>query len=239
MPYTTTQLVNESFYLSSVVSEEFETVSGYQLNEGIDLLNKLISFKAVDDRLIPFFTTYNFDATSSPSTEKYNIPGLIEVETLTFVWQTIRYPMQLLSRSEYFATGRANNISTLPSCYFIEKRLGGCDLYMYPLPNIDYTFEIHGKFRLVPVVQGENLLLKYDTFYIEYLRYALADYICQEYQIDNPAQNKMRLKEYESKLYDNSPIDFTMKKSSILQNSCGGPDIYYQANILKGWFPPR
>jgi hypothetical protein len=238
MPYTTTNLITDAFYLSSVLSEEFETITGYQINKGLQLLNDFIEFKTAQDRLIPFISTVFFDAISSPETEKYAIPGLIEVETLTFTWQTIRYPMRVLTRSQYFGTGRANNIDTLPNTYFVEKRLGGADIYLYPLPNLDYTFEIKGKFSLVPLALGQDVYLFYPKYYIPYLKYGLADYICQDYQIDFPQKNKDQLNKYECNLYDNSPVDFSMQKTSILQSSTGNTDIYYRANILKGWNPP-
>lgn len=75
----------------------------------------------------------------------------------------------------------------------------------------------------------------YDTSYIEYLRYALAQYMCSEYGIlFNPESEKI-LKAMERKLMYISPPDLSMEKLSIL---CAGSSINWaDVNIGKGWRP--
>lgn len=232
MAYTTTQLVTRSWYLSGVVARDFETVTGDQLNDGLDMLNAFIAIKTADQRLIPYYTEYSFSAVVGQ--EKYFIPDLILAETLAFDLNQVRYPMLLVQRHEYFGSSRANNVLSLPYQYYIERAFEGSNLYMYFFPDQTYQFKIHGKFSLANVTLGQDLSLTLDQYYLEYLRYGLAQYMCQEYNIVFQQQNNEYLMQLEKILFDISPIDFTVQKKSMLQRQ-QGPDIYGQVNIGKGW----
>jgi hypothetical protein len=75
----------------------------------------------------------------------------------------------------------------------------------------------------------------YDTSYIEYLRYALAQYMCSEYGIlFNPESEKI-LTSMKRKLMYMSPPDLTMIKTSILTQSTGIN--YGDCNLGRGWRP--
>jgi hypothetical protein len=75
----------------------------------------------------------------------------------------------------------------------------------------------------------------FDTSYIEYLRYALAEYMCSEYGIlFNPESAKI-LKKMERKLMYISPPDLTMFKTSILTQGTGIN--WGDVNIGRGWRP--
>lgn len=234
MTTTTRELITKSWYLSGIVARSLQTVSGEQISDGLELLNSLLSFKTVDDRKIPYFTKYDF--VSVQGQEEYFIPGLIQAETLTFELDTVRYSMRHELRVRYFGTPRANNVQSLPYIYHVERALGGANLFMYYLPNKIYNFELYGNFSLLDVTLDQDLELVLDKFYIEYLRYLLADYICDDYNISFPLKSAERLKAYEAHLTDVSPMDLSMQKKSILQKGTG-VDYYADANILKGWRP--
>ena len=235
MAETTRELIIKSWYLSGIVSRETQTVSGEQISDGLDILNSLLAFKTVDDRKIPYFTEYNFTAVIGQ--EKYFIPGLIEMETLTFVINTIRYSMKKMKRKEYFSSPRANNVKSLPYQYHVEKDLGGSNLYMYFLPDKLYEFTSYAQFSLSQVTLNQDLNLILDGFYLEYLRYLLASHLCEFYGYSLPISIEKRLASYEGKMIDVSPIDFSMQKISILQRSNTG-SFYGNANIGKGWTAP-
>jgi hypothetical protein len=234
VPYTTNELITRSWYLSGVVARDLATVSGDQLNDGLNMLNALLSFKTSDQKLIPYFDDYEFNAVINQ--EKYFIPNLILTETLTFDLNTVRYQMTHQNRYQYFGTPRAQDVSSLPYIYHCERTKGGTNLFMYFLPNDTYPFTIHGKFSLANVVLGQDLSLTLDPFYIEYLRYALGEYMAQEYNIMFQPGPAAQLKAYEAMLVDTSPIDFTMRKQSALQRR-EGPDIYALANLSVGYLP--
>jgi hypothetical protein len=236
MPTTARQLITKSFYLSGIVSRDLQTVSGSKLLDGLDLLNSILSFKTVDNGKIPYFIEYNFNTVTGQ--EKYFIPGLVSCETLTWLLNTnVRMPMQSKERVAYFGIPRVQDITSLPYCYHIEKCLGGSNLFIYFIPNQIYPFTMYGKFSLEEVEDADtDLELTFDKFFIEYIRYLLASYICEFYEIDVPSAIFRRLSEYESQMKDRSPIDFSMKKRSTLgTRNC--PDIYGIANLGNGWGP--
>lgn len=237
---TTRELITNSFYLSGIVARELQVLEGSQLNDGFDLLNSLLAFKTADQSKIPYYDKYDFTAItdSIPGTnnEKYFIPGLIECETLTFTINTVRYPMAPLERKVYFGRPRANNVTSLPYSYHIERTLGGANLFMYYLPSTTYPFELYGSFSLNSVTLDQDLSLTLDFFYLEYLRYLLASYICEFYEVDFPNSARTRLGEYENLMIDISPQDFSLQKLSTL-SARRRPGFYGMANIGVGFVP--
>lgn len=76
----------------------------------------------------------------------------------------------------------------------------------------------------------------YDTSYIEYLRYALAQYMCSEYGIlFNPESEKI-LTSMKRKLMYMSPPDLTLTKTSILCADSPGFN-WGDVSIGRGWRP--
>src|ERR1700760_1714349 len=101
MPYTVRQLITRAYYLSSIVSEQYQTVSGFQIGEGLGLLNELLSLYALDKQLIPYYKFGEF--VGIVEQESYFVSGLILCDSLTFELQIVRYSMERLERKAYFA----------------------------------------------------------------------------------------------------------------------------------------
>ncbi len=235
MPYPATQLITRSWYLSGIVARDEEDVSGDQMNDGLEMLNSVLAIKAADQRMIPYYNDVDFLGVVGQ--EKYFIENLLLVESLTFTISTVRYSMIPEPRRQYFASPRANDILSLPFQYHVERTLGGSNIYMYFQPQDPYPFKVWGKFALLKVNSLlQDLSLTLDQFYIEYLRYALAQYMCQEYNIMFSPENRDALMSLENTIFDISPIDFTMSKLSFFTGS-GGTDIYAQVNIGKSMTP--
>lgn len=233
MAYSALTLITRSWYLSGIVARNLETVSGDQITDGLFLLNALLDFKASDIRLIPYFTRYA--GVFIVGQEEYFIQNLYEIETMTFNLGSVRYPMVEVNRDMYFGSGRVNNIQSLPFSYHLEREKDGSRIYVYFLPNQAYTFNLSGKFALTNVVLGTDLTTVYDEFYIEYLRYALAQMMCNEYNIAFAPEKLDMLKKYEKKLMDVSPPDLTIKKTGIIGNQVVMN--WAQANVGLGYTP--
>lgn len=231
MSYTVTQLVSNSFYLSGIVSRGDEILSGEQLYEGLGLLNELLSMKTANQRLIPYFKEYNFSAEGGVN--KYFIPHLVFEETLTFYINSVRFSTYSQTRKAFQGSSQAENITSLPYKWHMERRKGGADLYIYFSPDLDYPMTLWGKFSLEDVALNEDLLLIYDRYYIGYLRYALAEYICHEYNVIFSPQADKKLAEFENTLMDISPIDMSVTKRTMFpaQSSIN----YAIANISNGF----
>ncbi len=233
MAYTALQLINRAYFLSQVVSRELQTVGGDQENDGLFLLNALLDFKSTDVRLIPYYrrSTFNFVL----GQEEYFIQDLLLIDAMTFNIGVVRYPLQNMSRYQYFGTARVDGIQSLPYQYRAERELGGTRIFFYFSPSGTYTVNLSGKFALTEVSLTTDLSLIYDQYYIEYMRYDLANYICSEYGATLPDASMMRYKEMQKKLMDVEPKDLSIKKVSYCGN--GYPLDWQTINLTTGWVP--
>lgn len=233
MSYTALQLVTRSWHLSGIVARRLQTVTGDQATDGLFLLNALLDWKSIQIDLIPYWTYYQFTAT--PTQESYFIPNLFAVELMTFNIGTVRYPTDNVTRRQYFGTGRVDNIASLPGDWYFNRSLGGGTLYMYFAPEGNYTIKLMGKFGLTNVTLDTDLLTVYDPAYIEYLRHALAQYMCAEYGINMTPEAKFNFKAIERQLMDVMPPDISISKKSILTSTPGVN--WGDINIGLGWRP--
>lgn len=239
MAATVQELLADALYMSGIVSRGFEVPSAAQIKDALKQLNAILSQKQTDMALNPYYKTYPFTAIINQ--EAYDIDNLIQIETITYTQNNLRYSMRPCGRDAYFGSERINNISTYPEIYFLEQQLGGAKLYMYPLPFINFQFEIHGKFRLDSVTQFQNLQDVFDMDYRDYLTVATARRICI-YQGFPIPQNVLDLqKEIESDLRNlMAPTDYSVKISSTLsRRRRGGGTIVNPAlsQLYQGWWP--
>jgi len=276
MVYTVTQLVSDAFTCSGIVGKEFEQVSGEQQVEGLQYLNSLLAKKTADKSGIPYFLEYNSNFVVGQ--EQYRIPGLIEVESMTFfidspaavpivppsqatfpvpsvapITNQVRYAMRKVDRKQYWATPRANQIQSLPFQYYVERQfggatntnpgvnpspLGGASVFVYFLPNVTYTFQIWGIFALQSVVAQQDLSLTLDQFYIDFLKFELAERICSEYDYSMPPGAAHQLEEYQLIIDKREQrLDLTQQIVSPLTQTSDGIN-YAWCNLSTGWGVP-
>ena len=127
----------------------------------------------------------------------------------------------------------SRGITSLPFSYHLERTLDGSNVWVYYLPDQTYQFNLIGKFALTDVSLNEDMETVYDPFYIEYLRYALAQFMCNEYSITFAPEKLAMLKIYEKKLLDVSTPDLTMQKMNFINT--GFTINWAQCNIGRGW----
>lgn len=233
MAYTALQLISRAYFLSGVVARELQTVSPTEESDGLYLLNALLDIKGSDLRLIPYYQYYTLSTVAGQ--EEYFVPNLLSVDSMTFNIGTVRYSMREMTRTEYFATARVDNIQSLPFQYRVERCLDGANIFMYFWPADVYVMNLWAKFGFTDVTLTTDLSLTYDSYYIEYLRYALAEYICCEYGQSLPQQTMMKFDEIRKKLMDISPADLSIVKSSYFNK---GPGLDWQEiNLTRGYRP--
>ena len=233
MGETTRELITRSWYLSGIVSRSFQTVDGTQLNDGLLLLNSFLGFKSADSDAIPYYKEHDF--LFSTGIEKYHIDNLINAEDLTYTIAngSVRYPIQIVSRDDYFSPARANNINSLPFMGFFERNLGGSNLYVYFQPAGNYGAKVTGKFALDSVTLNQDLNLVLDPFYREYLRFSLTNYMCMEYGYDLPQSVETYLAKAEKIIKQVSSPDMSGSKLQIIDSQT---DINYGiVNLSNGW----
>ena len=156
MPYSVLNLITNAYYIASIVGRDFQTLSGSQLSTGLEVLNDILADKVIETDMVPYWTT-GFQWPATVGQEKYFIPNLIHVETLTFFIDSVRYNTSEVPRDRYFASARANNINSLPFTWHQERTLGGVNIFLYFFPQQNYTMEISGLFRLYDVTLNQQL----------------------------------------------------------------------------------
>jgi len=231
MVYTAQQLITRSLYLSQIVARELEIPTAAQMSDGLYLLNALLDIKGSDLRLIPYYQYYTFNTVIGQ--EAYFVPNLLSVDTMTFNLGSVRYSIRECTRGEYFATARVDNINSLPFQYRIERKLDGADVFLYFWPSQVFVMNLWAKFGLTDVTLQTDLSTMYDSYYIEYLRYALADYLCAEWGATLPDQSKMKYMEIRKKLLDISPADLSIGKRSYFNHGTGYD--WQTVNLTEGY----
>ena len=250
MAYPAQQLITRSWYLSGIVARNLQTITGDQITDGLMLLNALLDFKQIETDLIPYWTYITFPLV--PNQEFYFLPFIAAIESLTFNIGVVRYPMDSTTRSTYYGSSRVDNISTLPFNWNYNRALNGGNLGLYFLPESNYQAKAMVKLFLADVSLNTDLTniseiglpytfinsanQGYDTSYIEYLHYALAQLMCSEYGIMFNPESAAILKKYERKLMYMSPPDLKMIKSSVLTANSQGYN-YGDINLGLGWRP--
>lgn len=235
MTYTVTELVTNAYYASKVVSRDFETLQGSQLNDGINWLNDILAEKTVDSGMIPYESTYSFNFIVGQ--ESYYIPDLISIDTLVFFLQSVRYSMRYEQRNRYLGSTRVEGITSLPQEWYFEASFGGGTLFVYFFPDQAYPVTIRGRFRLSSVSLGQDISLTIDHFYITYLRTALAQRICTEYNFATPPNILTQLGKYEDWIKNKSRlVDLRMQKTSTLSGKSSLN--WAQVNLGHGWTTP-
>jgi hypothetical protein len=250
MAYTAQKLITRSWYLSGIVARNLQVDTGDQSNDGLDLLNALLDFKQIETDLIPYWQYIEMPLVAGQ--EFYFLPYVAALESVTFNIDVVRYPMDMVTRRNYYGSARVDNITSLPFSYNYNRALGGGNLAMYFKPDTNYIMKAMAKIFLVDVSLNTDLTnisevvpytfvnssnQGYDTGYIEYLRYALAEMMCSEYGIIFNPQSAQILKKYERKLMYISPPDLSMIKTTIL-TADGSPGWNWgDVSLGRGWRP--
>ena len=154
MVYTVTNLVTDAFYVSGIVSRDFERPTGAQFEVGLNVLNNIITDKTIESDMIPYYTKYSFNAI--PGVETYFIPGLETADTLVFFLSSVRYQMREVHRIQFRGSPRAN-VNSLPFNWNLERCVGGALISLYFFPDQNYPLELWGLFRLPPVTLNQDL----------------------------------------------------------------------------------
>ena len=248
MAYTAQQLITRSWYLSGIVARNLQVPTGDQITDGLMMLNALLDFKQIQTDLIPYWTYIEMPAVGGQ--EFYFMPFVAAIESLTFNIDVVRYPMDSTTRRTYYGTGRIDNLETLPFNWNYNRGKGGGTLGLYFLPQANFPLKMMAKIFLVDVDLNTDLTnvsevvpytflttsnQGYDTGYIEYLRYELANYMCSEYGITFNPKSYAILQEYRRQLMYEGPPDLSMMKTSVLTQGSGIN--FADVNLGKGWRP--
>lgn len=234
MAYLASNLIADSYYLSGIVSREFETPTGAQMSDGLRLLNNVLADRTIDEQTIPY--TSKLTRAAVPGTSEYFIENCIDIDVFVFYINSLRYETRNQQRTEFRGSFRPVNIQSLPWNWNFERQLNGGLLSLYFVPDVAYPLEIWGSFRLSSVTEFQDLSLTLDQFYTNFLQFLLAERLCQFNSYKVPMDVAQQLERYFKWIGNNTNImDLRMQKLSSLS---GGAAINYAiVNLSGGWLP--
>ncbi len=234
MTYLTSNLITDSYYLSSIVGRDFETPTGGQMSDGLRLLNDVLADRTVDNGTIPY--SHKQLITATPGVSVYPIQDLINLEIFVFYIGDVRYETRNQQRYEFFGSFRAVNIQSLPFEWHFERNLNGGTLYLYFIPNQAYPLELWGTFRLSSVTEFQDLSLTLDQFYTNFLKYLLAQRLCEYNSWSVPQAIMIQLEKYYQWINKNTNVmDLRQRKVSSLATTTAIN--YGLVNLSNGWVP--
>jgi hypothetical protein len=234
MAYPSLTLITDAYYISGLVSEEFETATGAQITRGLKLLNEALARKRIDDATLPYYTEHDF--VLEANTETTFIENLTYCELLTFEKNDFRYAMYNQTRRPYWGSPKPLNIETLPSFFTSDRTLNGMNISVTFLPDQDYPAKLWGLFALNKVTLHQDLSLVFDDYYLAYLKYDLARLICIQNSRQIPLDVLSEFRYYDKLIRNRSP-NIDLKNTSI---STLGPKMtigWGQINIGQGNVP--
>lgn len=225
------ELVSNAYRLSGIVAQGFENISNDEPSIGLSLLNDILAEYSISGSMITYYTFNNFPAVIGQ--EIYNISNLVEIETMTFNINDVRYNMIRDNRRRYFGQSRVDDLLSLPFHYYAERQLGGMRIYLYFLPSQAYLMKIEGKYALTNVTLQTQLTGILEDYYVLYLKYALAQRIADYYCWQFPEQNKATLESLYNQINNFGGVDLNLNINPLFTKQNLG--IYGQANLGKGW----
>lgn len=233
MATTSLQVITDAYYLSNVVSQQFQSVTGFQANQGLRLLNQVLADKTIQQGLVPFYQKYDFDLVTGQ--QDYLIPNLIDGQTFTYFVDENRFPAWEIGRKDMFGTFLPHGANTLPTFWHFEPRLGGSTLSLMLPPDRDYPAQIYGKFSFQNVTMTQNLELGFAPFYLGFLVFDLARRLGMSNSQPVPQEVEREWQRYIDHITEETaPLDFSYQKKSQFSNSYFN-NLALATPIFQGW----
>lgn len=236
---TTNELIINSLYLLGELATN-ETPDAFMLSSGLELINELINKFAADSIYIPFLTTLSFNmvigqATYSIGNAAGNDIVADRIVDLSFAnysvissGQSIVYPLQIITKSQYFGVTRLTPLNTRPGFIFLDKQDTESFVTVYPAPDQAYPCEIRAKVMVDELTQHE-LMTELPPFYYGFMKYALArKFLCYYPSGNWPQTAEDEYQDYYNTLKAANETDLTIRPSAVLSR----PEPFYWQNIL-------
>lgn len=236
MATTSLQVITDAYYLSNVVSQQFQTITAYQGKQGLRLLNQVLQDKTIQQGLVPFYEPYDF--TLSTGVQSYFIPNLINGDTFTYFVDQNRFPAERIGRMDMFGSFLPYGANSLPTFWNFQPTLNGTTLTLMLPPDRDYPAQIYGKFMFQNVTYTQDLELGLPGYYIGFLTFDLARRLGMANSQPVSAEVETEWQRYVDHIESQTaPVDYTyQKKSQFSMVQINGPQL--ATPIYTGWVRP-
>ena len=231
---TAQALITQAYTLAGIVARELETVSGNQIDDGLTLLNDLLAEHSATGRFIPSYQHQSIVAI--PKQQEYEFEGLMHLESMTFQVGAVRFSMKRVSRESFWASPNIKNVVIFPFQYAAERVPGGMRIFFKqpPAPEID-TYTVNGQWALPSECLDFDLSNQLDRYYLSYLKYALAERLCDVYHLPFPPPAQATLNQLRDLCIDINPRDMSAKTLSLFPTHTAAN--WADANLGRGWRP--
>lgn len=227
-----TELITRAYIEANVISAEFETASEQQTSNALYLLNVCLSESQINGNFIPFET--HTTITCVPGQQEYSLTDVVEVRQITFLDGDVRFNMICDSQYRFFGSMRVDEIRSLPFHYYVERCVGGSNLYLYFLPDQAYTLQLLVKKSITQLTIADNLD-QFDLFFIDYLTHLLAQRLCIEAGQVFRSDLKDLMNKYETKMKQLTPLRLEGVPSCMFQGDSASDPYFY--TYFRGWMP--
>lgn len=236
---STNELIINSLYLLGELAVG-ETPDSFMLSSGLELINAIIDKFAADSIYIPYLTTIDFNLV--PGQASYTVSDMVpanvvadRIVDLTFAnytvpssGQGISYPLQIITKSQYYNVTRLTPLNTRPAFIFLNKQDFQSILTLYPAPDQPYPCKIQVKSMINRLFEHEDLG-ELPPFYYDFLKYCLARKFLSYYPSGNwTKEAEEEYQDYFNIIKNANETDLTLRPSAILSR----PEPFYWQNIL-------
>ena len=236
---TTNDLIINSLYLLGELGVG-ETPDAFMLSSGLDLINELLDKFAADSIYIPYLTEIPFNMVVGQGT--YSISDMVPADinadrvvdlsfanyTVPSAGQGIIYPMQIITKSQFFGVTRLQPLTTRPGFIYLDKQEFQSFVTIYPQPDQPYPCLLGCKVMINKLIANQSIG-ELPPFYYGFMKYALARKFLSYYPSGNwPQSAEDEYQDYFSIIKNANETDVTVRPTAILQI----PEPFYWQNIL-------
>lgn len=225
---TTNDLIINSLFLLGELGVG-EDPDAFMLSSGLEIINEILDAFSADSIYIPYLTTLNFTFVVGQDT--YSISDMMAADItadrivdLTFANymvvtdpnQPITYPLQIVSKANYYNVVRLQKLQARPGLIFLNKQSTESFVTVYPAPDQPYPATIQVKSMINSLEPNEDLS-ELPPFYYGFLKYALA----REFRSYYPSGNwnetaEEKYQDYISTLKNANETDVTIRPTATL-----------------------
>jgi hypothetical protein len=237
---TINELIINSLYLIGELGVG-EPADSFMLSSGLELTNELLAQFALDSIYIPYLTEVPFNMIVGQAT--YTVSDMIlpvdvpfsEIVDLSFAnytvpsaGQGIIYPLQIITKSQYYNVTRLLPLQTRPGFIFLDKQPEYTTVTLYPQPDQPYPCLLGAKLMISSMIANQPLD-RVPPFYYGFLKYSLARKFLSYYPSGNwPDTSEQAYQDYYNSIKGVNETDLTIRPTAILSR----PEPFYWQNIL-------
>lgn len=216
MTTTAAELVQQSFYLANVKDPE-EALEGYEISQGLNLLNAIITQWSSLSVYIPAYTLLPINTVAGTYLYTLNTIIVDLLEASYYDSANIKYDLAIIDlKRQNTLNYQDTTVQLRPNLVFPQNDQSTVatqttKIFLYPIPNDVYNVTLYAK-TFINTFDYSDELTTLPAWYFKVLKYQLANDLSTEYETVLPARFD---KEYDKLIKE---LKATTKKDFSVQN---------------------